>query len=99
MDDRGLPAITSSLVAAYVAAFDAAEAEATRRRRDDFPEPAQQRIVRAQRLLRVASNEAATQKERERAYDLACQELEGLIVLPPAACAAIEQGIKSAIDP
>ena len=83
----------------YVASFDAAEAEATRRRRDDFPEPARQRIVRAQRLLRVASNEAATPKEREQAYDLARQELEGLIVLPPAACAAIEDGIKGAIDP
>jgi hypothetical protein len=99
LDDRESAGDYVAAVEDYVAAFNAAEAEATRRRRDDFPEPARQRIVRAQRLLRVASNDAATPKEREHAYDLARQELEGLIVLPPAARAAIEQGIKGAIDP
>ena len=99
LNDRESAGDYVAAVEDYVAAFDAAEAEATRRRRDDFPEPAQQRIVRAQRLLRVASNEAATPQEREHAYDLARQELEGLIVLPPAARAAIEDGIKGAIDP
>ena len=99
LDDRESAGDYVAAVEDYVASFDAAEAEATRRRRDDFPEPARQRIVRAQRLLRVASNDAATPKEREHAYDLARQELEGLIVLPPAARAAIEQGIKGAIDP
>ena len=44
------------------------------------PNRDQQRIVRAQRLLRVAANEAATPKEREHAYDLARRELDGLIV-------------------
>ncbi len=83
----------------YVAAFNAAEAEAIRRRRDDFPEPDKQRIDRAQRLLRVASNEAATPSERARAYDRARQELEGLIVLPPATRAAIERCVAGEIDP
>lgn len=99
LDDRESAGDYLAAVEHYVAAFDAAETEAIRRRREDFPEPSQQRIARAQRLLRVASNEAATPKERERAYDLARQELEGLIVLPPAARAAIEDGIKGAIDP
>jgi hypothetical protein len=99
LDDRESAGDYLAAVEDYVSAFNAAEAEAIRRRRDDFPEPSQQRIERAQRLLRVASNEAATPKERERAYDLARKELEGVLVLPPAARAAIEDRIKGAIDP
>ena len=99
LDDRESAGDYLATVEDYVSAFNAAEAEAIRRRRDDFPERSQQRIERAQRLLRVASNEAATPKERERAYDLARKELEGVLVLPPAARAAIEDRIKGAIDP
>lgn len=99
LDDRESAGDYLAAVEDYVSAFNAAEAEAIRRRRDDFPERSQQRIERAQRLLRVASNEAATPKERERAYDLARKELEGVLVLPPAARAAIEDRIKGAIDP
>jgi hypothetical protein len=99
LDDRESAGDYLSAVGDYVAAFNAAEADATRRRRDDFAEPEQQRIVRAQRLLRVASNAAATPNERERAYDLARQELKGLIVLPSATRAAIERGIAGEIEP
>lgn len=99
LDDRESAANYLAAVEEYVAAFNAAEAEAIRRRRDDFPERDKQRIDRAQRLLRVASNEAATPSERERAYDRARQELEGLLVLPSATRAAIERGIAGEIDP
>jgi hypothetical protein len=66
----------------YVSAFNAAEAEAIRRRRSDFSRDGQQRLARAQSLLRVASDTAATPQEREHAYALARTELDGLIVLP-----------------
>jgi hypothetical protein len=98
LDDRESAGDYLAAVEDYVAAFNTAEADAIRRRRNDFPEPDQQRIVLAQRLLRVASNEAATPKEREHAYDLARRELEGLIVLPPATRTAIERGIAGEID-
>lgn len=77
----------------YVTAFDAAESEAVRRRRSDFSAQEQQRIIRAQNMLRVAGDSAATPQERERGYELARRELDGLIVLPERARAAIERGI------
>lgn len=77
----------------YVTAFDIAEAEAIRRRRGDFAAADQQRIGRAQSMLRVAADSAATPQERERAYHLAGRELDGLIVLPEAVRATIERGI------
>ncbi len=77
----------------YVTAFDIAEAEAIRRRRSDFGDDEQERLSRAQRLLRVASDSAATAQERERAYQLARRELDGLIVLPERARVALERGI------
>ncbi len=99
LDDRESAGDYLAAVEDYIAAFNAAETDAIRRRRDEFSEPDKQRIVRAQRLLRVASNDAAAPNERERAYDLARRELEGLIVLPPATRAAIERGIAGEIDP
>lgn len=98
LEDRASAGEYLAAVENYVAAFDAAEADAIRRGRDEFAEPDRQRLVRAQRLLRVASDEAATPHERERAYGLARQELEGLIVLPPATRAAIERGIAGELD-
>lgn len=77
----------------YAAAFDIAETEAIRRRRTDFSAGEQERLARAQRLLLVASDDAATQQERERAYGLARRELDGLIVLPERARAELERGI------
>lgn len=80
-------------VEAYVTAFDAAENEARRRRRNDFSRDDQQRMTRAQSLLRVAADHGATQQERERAYRLARGELDGLVVLPDRTTAALERGI------
>ena len=66
----------------YVTAFDVAEAEAFRRRRSDFSKEEQQRLSRAHSALRIASDTAATPQERERAFDVARGDLDGLIVLP-----------------
>lgn len=82
----------------YVSAFDVAESEAIRRRRDDFTKEQQQRLTRAKSALRVAVNIAATPQEREQAYALASRELDGLVVLPERARAAIEQGIVGELD-
>ncbi|WP_133689491.1 hypothetical protein [Mycobacterium sp. BK086] len=77
----------------YATAFDAAESEARRRRRSDFSREDQQRMTRAQSLLRVAADHGATPQERERAYQLARGELDGLLVLPDRTRAALERGI------
>ncbi len=74
-------------------AFDVAEAEAFRRRRSDFSKEEQQRLSRAHSALRIASDTAATPQERERAFDVARGELDGLIVLPERTRVAIERGI------
>ncbi|NVN49877.1 hypothetical protein [Mycolicibacterium hippocampi] len=77
----------------YVTAFDVAEGEAIRRSRSYFSREEQERLARAQRLLRVSTDNAATSQERERAYHLARRELDGLIVLPERARVALERGI------
>jgi hypothetical protein len=98
LDDREAAAQYLAAVEDYVTAFNSAEAEARRRRRNDFSRGDQQRIGRAQSLLRVASDSAAAPQERQHAYDRARKELDGLIVLPPTAQAAIERGIFGEIE-
>ncbi|WNG87444.1 hypothetical protein C6A87_027525 [Mycobacterium sp. ITM-2016-00317] len=93
VDDRDATRDYLGAVQEYVTAFDIAEAEALRRRRSGFTGEEQQRLARAQRLLRTAADSAATQQERERAYRLARRELDGLLVLPERARAALERGI------
>jgi hypothetical protein len=97
LDDRQAAESYLAAVQDYVAAFNAAEAEAVRRRRSNFSQDEQQRIARAQSLFRVASDSAATRQERQHAYDRGRRELDGLIVLPAAAQAAIERGISGEI--
>jgi hypothetical protein len=82
----------------YVAAFDVAEAEAVRRRRSDFSAEAQERIERAQHLLRLAADVGATNEERKSAYARAQRELDGLIVLPAVTRASIERRIAGEIE-
>ena len=60
----------------YVTAFDVAEAEAIRLRRSSFSDEDQQRIARAQNLLRLAEDDAATPQERQSAYARAQLELD-----------------------
>ncbi|BBX05650.1 hypothetical protein [Mycolicibacterium aichiense] len=85
-------------VGEYAAAFDVAEAEAIRRRRSDFSVGDQQRLSRAQHLLHLAEDTAATPQERRIAYDRARRELDGLVVLPAAAREAIERRVAGEIE-
>jgi hypothetical protein len=80
-------------VADYVSAFDIAEAEAIRRRRSDFSSDDQDRIERAQHLMRLATDSGATPQERQSAYSRARKELDGLVALPAMTTASIEQKI------
>jgi hypothetical protein len=98
LDDRVSAAQYLAAVEDYTTAFDAAEAEATRIRRSDFSNEAQQRIARARSLLSVASDAGASQPEREQAYALACKELDGLVVLPAVTRDGIERGIAGQLD-
>lgn len=82
----------------YVSAFEIAEAEAIRRRRSDFSHDDQQRMARAQNLLHLAQDEAATREERQNAYARASKELDGLIALPAPARASIERRIAGQIE-
>ena len=82
----------------YISAFEIAEAEAIGRRRSDFSEDDQQRLARAQNLLHLAQDEAATREERQNAYLRARKELDGLVVLPASARAAIERRIAGQIE-
>ncbi len=93
LDDREAAAQYRAAVEDYVTAFNAAETEAMRRRRSDFSRADQQRIARAQNLLRVASDSAATPQERRNAYDLARKELDGVVVLPATTQAGIERRV------
>ncbi|WP_051158998.1 hypothetical protein [Tsukamurella sp. 1534] len=85
-------------VHAYAAAFDVAEQEAKRRRRGDFDPMEQERLARAQRLLAVALDGAATGAERQQAYQRARRELEGLIDLPKPATVALERQVRAALE-
>ncbi|HUO39258.1 MAG TPA: hypothetical protein VMU34_16090 [Mycobacterium sp.] len=98
VSDRDAQADYREAVQDYVTAFDVAEAEAIRRRRSDFSAEGQQRLARAQSLLRLASDHAATPGERQRAYDRACRELDGLLVLPTTTRASIERRIVGQLE-
>lgn len=98
LGDRNAQLEYRDAVGEYVAAFDIAEAEAVRRRRSDFSAEAQERLTRAQHLLRLASNDGATPQERQSAYARAQKELDGLIVLPAATRASIERKIAGEIE-
>lgn len=98
LDDSDAAGRYQAAVEDYVSAFNIAEAEAKRLRRNNFSRDEQQRISRAEHLLRVASDAGATPQERQNAYDVARKELDGLIVLPAATQASIERGISGEID-
>ncbi len=98
LDDREGAAQYMAAVEDYATAFNAAETEAIRRRRNDFSRADQQRIARAQSLLRVAADPAAASHERQRAYDVARNELDGLLVLPSSTQANLERGISGELE-
>lgn len=93
LDDGDAAREYRNAVEEYVTAFDVAEAEAIRKRRNDFSREEQQRLSRAHGALRIATDTAATPQEREHAFHVARRELDGLIVLPERTRAAIERGI------
>jgi hypothetical protein len=82
----------------YVSAFDVAEAEAMRLRRSTFSSQDQQRIARAQNLLRLAEDDGATPQERQGAYTRARAELEGILALPAATRASIERKLAGELE-
>ena len=98
MGDRDAQLEYRDAVSDYVSAFDVAEAEAIRRRRSDFSSDDQQRIARAQNLLRLATDSGATAQERQSAYSRARKELDGLIALPAMTRASIERKIAGEIQ-
>ncbi|MEE6177336.1 hypothetical protein [Mycobacterium sp. 050134] len=98
LDDPESAAQYRIAVEDYATAFHVAESEAIRRRRNDFSRADQQRIARAQSLLRVAADSAAAPQERQSAYDRARKELEGLVVLPATTQAGIERGISGELE-
>jgi hypothetical protein len=98
LDDRDVQLDYRDAVHEYVGAFDVAETEATRRRRSDFSAEAQERLERAQHLLRLATDRGATNEERRAAYARAQKELDGLIVLPAVTRASIERKVAGEIE-
>lgn len=78
--------------------FDVAESEARRRRASSLTDDERRAVDRAKKLLAVAEDAGASTAERQSAYRRATKELEGIIVLPDAATAAIEQRIAGALD-
>jgi hypothetical protein len=98
LDDSGAARDYRDAVEEYVTAFEVAEAEAIRKRRNDFSRDQQQRLSRAHSALRIATDTAATPQERGRAFDVARRELDGLIVLPERTRAAIERGTAGELD-
>ncbi|MGA9493928.1 MAG: hypothetical protein WBV80_27310 [Mycobacterium sp.] len=98
LSDRAAQLDYRDAVHEYVVAFEVAETEAIRRRRSDFSDDDQERLARARHLLQLAQDAAASPQERQNAYARASKELDGLIVLPAPARAAIERRIAAAIE-
>lgn len=86
-------------VHSYEIAFDIAEREARRIKDGNFTGPERQRLATARKLLRIAEDVAATPAERQTAYKRARKELDGLIVLPEATVAALEEKIAGMLSP
>lgn len=85
-------------VRSFELAFDVAEREARRVKDSNFSGPERERLATARKLLRIASDAAATPAERQTAYKRARRELDGLIVLPDATLAALEEKIAGMLD-
>jgi hypothetical protein len=85
-------------VHSFELAFDVAEREAKRIKDSNFTGPERQRLATARKLLNLALDNAATPAERQTAYRRARRELDGLIVLPDATLAALEEKIAGELD-
>jgi hypothetical protein len=80
-------------VNSFAVALEVAEREARRIKDTKFTGPERERLATARQLLRIAENHAATPAERQAAYKRARRELDGLIVLPDATVAALEERV------
>ena len=74
-------------------AFEVAEKDAKRLRSSTFTEAERKKLDRAQKLLKVAVDESATQAERNVAYKRVREELDGLIVLSDDAVEVLEKQV------
>ncbi|WP_188667758.1 hypothetical protein [Tersicoccus solisilvae] len=83
----------------YEVAFDLAEREAVRVRDSQYAQEERRRLAHARQLLRVAVDPAATANERQVAYGRVRRELEGIIVLPAEAVAALERRVLLGLPP
>lgn len=77
----------------YAVAFEIAEKDARRLRDSTFSEAERKKLDRAQKLLKVAVDESATQAERNVAYKRVREELDGLIVLSDDAVTVLEKQV------
>lgn len=77
----------------YAVAFEIAEKDARRLRNSTFTDAERKKLDRAQKLLKVAVDESATQAERNVAYKRVREELEGLIVLSDDAVTVLEKQV------
>lgn len=85
-------------VNSFAVALDVAEREAKRIKDSRFTGRERERLATARQLLRIAENHAATPAERQAAYRRARRELDGLIVLPDATLAALEERVAPGLD-
>lgn len=83
----------------FEVSFDVAEREAKRIKDAHYSEPERQRLSTARKLLTMAVDDASTQAERQLAYGRARKELDGLLVLPDEAVAALELRVQAQISP
>ena len=74
-------------------AFEIAEKDARRLRNSTFSEAERKKLDRAEKLLKVAVDESATQAERNVAYKRVREELDGLIVLSDQAVEVLEKQV------
>ncbi|TLM82523.1 hypothetical protein [Pseudarthrobacter sp. NamE5] len=85
-------------VDSFAVALEVAEREARRIRDSKFTGPERQRLATARKLLNIAENQAATPAERQAAYRRVRRELDGLIVLPDAAVASLEERMAPGLE-
>lgn len=83
----------------YEVAFDLAEREAQRVRDAHYSPAEQRRLAQARQLLRVAVDPSASANERQVAYTRVRREIEGIIVLPVEAVAALERRVVLGLPP
>lgn len=77
----------------YAVAFEIAERDARRLRDSTFTDAERKKLDRAQKLLKVAVDDSATQAERNIAYKRVREELDGLIVLSDDAVQVLEKQV------